>query len=240
MGHNYSGNHPRFSMAKPSPLKDSRSEQHKHYMENAVNDLEKGDKSAGEYEASKAYGSSSFKNIGKALTPGAAMGHPGSSLKKGGEPMHGSVSSAMKEIDPMYNGVAGVQQGDFEQYSSSKSSGLKRKPIMKTNQSGGGMLASDPGAAGRELLYNQTKASGLKKTGKELRKEAKLEKTKKQIKEDPTRNSARSKRKLKKLDKTAKQLGAIKIEAGAKPPVSPPKEVRRAAAKNKGEHKGDY
>ena len=148
--------------------------------------------------------------------------------------------SPARVMDEMHNGVAGVQQADFEQFSSSKSSAVKRKPIMKTNQSGGGMLASDPGAAGRELLYNQTKASGLKKTGKELRKEAKLEKTKKQIKEDPTRNSARSKRKLKKLDKTAKQLGAIKIEAGAKPPVSPPKEVRRAAAKNKGEHKGDY
>ena len=162
MGHNYSGNHPRFSMAKPSPLKDSRAEQHKHDMENAVNDLERGDKSAGEYEASQAYDSSPNKNIGKALTPGAAMGHPGSSLKKGGEVMHGSVSNAMKKMDPMHNGVAGVQQADFEQFSSSKSSGLKRKPKMKTNQSGGGMLASDPGAAGRELLYNQ-KAAAKKK-----------------------------------------------------------------------------
>ena len=58
-----------------------------------------------------------------------------------------------------------------------------------------------------------------KKSDKEVRKEAKLKKTKKQIKEDPTRNSNRTKRKLKKLDKTAKQLGAIKIAAGGKPPV---------------------
>jgi hypothetical protein len=55
-----------------------------------------------------------------------------------------------------------------------------------------------------------------KKSDKEVRKEAKLEKTKRQIKEDPTRNSNRTKRKLKKLDKTAKQLGVIKIAAGDK------------------------
>ena len=156
MGHNYSGNHPRFSMAKPSPLKDSEAKQHKNEMENAVHDLEKGDKSAGEYEARKAYDSSPNKNIGKALTPGAAMGYPGSSLKKGGEVMHGSVSGALKNVlgpdNPhSHNKTTGKVQGK---------NALKAK--MKNDNDGGGMLAQDPGAAGRELLYNQ-KAAAKKK-----------------------------------------------------------------------------
>ena len=154
MGHNYSGNHPRFSMAKPSPLKDSRREQHKHEMENAVNDLEKGDKVAGKFEAKKAEESSPHKNIGKALTPGAAMGHPGSSFKKGGEAMHASVSSAVKNVlgpdNPHTHGKGGKVEG-------------KNAMKMKNDDDGGGILASDPGAAGRELLYNQSKASGVKK-----------------------------------------------------------------------------
>ena len=155
MGHIYSGNHPRFSMAKPSPLKDSTGEQHKHYMENAVNDLEKGDKVAGRYEAEKAEESSSFKNIGKALTPGAAMGHPGSGLKKGGEVMYASVSSAVKNV-----------LGPDKPHSHSEEDGkvvMDNAMKLKTNQSGGGMLASDPGAAGRQMLYNQTGEGAVKK-----------------------------------------------------------------------------
>jgi len=155
MGHIYSGNHPRFSMAKPSPLKDSTGEQHKHYMDNAVHDLEKGDKVAGEYEAKEAEESSSFKNIGKALTPGAAIGHPGSGLKKGGEVMYASVSSAVKNV-----------LGPDKPHSHSEEDGkvvMDNAMKLKTNQSGGGMLASDSGAAGRELVYNQSFASGVKK-----------------------------------------------------------------------------
>ena len=115
MGHNYSGNHPRFSMAKPSSL----------------------------------------KNIGKAITPGAAMGHPGSSLKKGGEPMHASVSSAVKNV-----------LGPDKPHSHSEEDGkvvMDNAMKLKTNQDGGGMLASDPGAAGRQMLYNQTGEGAVKK-----------------------------------------------------------------------------
>ena len=156
MGHIYSGNHPRFSMAKPSPLKDSRGEQHKHYMENAVHDLEKGDKVAGKYEAEKAEESSSFKNIGKALTPGAAMGPPGSSLKNAGEVMHGSMAGALKNVLGPDNPHTHSKGGKVV---------MKNAMKMKNDDDGGEILASDPGAAGRELLYNQSKASGVKKRG---------------------------------------------------------------------------
>ena len=116
MGHNYSGNHPRFSMAKPSSL----------------------------------------KNIGKAITPGAAMGHPGSSLKKGGEVMHGSESGPMKNVLGPDNPHSHDDGGKVVMNNAMK---------MKTDDDGGGILASDSGAAGRELLYNQSKASGVKKKG---------------------------------------------------------------------------
>jgi len=153
MGHNYSGNHPRFSMA--SPLKDSRAKQIKNDTEDAIVDIKDGKTKDATYLADQAYNAA--KNIGKALTPGAAMGHPGSSLKKGGEVMHGSVSGALKNVlgpdNPhSHNKTTGKVQGK---------NALKAK--MKNDNDGGGMLAQDPGAAGRELLYNQTKASGVKK-----------------------------------------------------------------------------
>ena len=117
---NYTGN----ARCSGSPLKDSRREQHKHEMENAVNDLEKGEKVAGEYEAKKAEESSRpFKNIGMHL-----KGATASAAAKA----YGSVKPApTKEMDPMHNGVPGVQQADFAQFSAAKKIGELHGSISK-------------------------------------------------------------------------------------------------------------
>ena len=82
---NYTGN--ARCCGSSGPLKEKDSTIHKHYMENAVHDLEKGDKRAGEYEASRA---SSFKNIGMHL-----KGATASAAAK----TYGSVeSAAMKNV----------------------------------------------------------------------------------------------------------------------------------------------
>jgi hypothetical protein len=146
---NYTGN--ARCCGSSGPLKEKDSTIHKRYMMNAVDDFEHGEMKAGEYEASRA---SAFKNIGMHLKGATAAAAP----KAYGEPMHASVSSAVKNVlgpdNPHTHGKGGKVVMD---------NAMK----LKTNQSGGGMLASDPAAAGRELLYNQSKASGLKKTGEE-------------------------------------------------------------------------
>lgn len=115
---NYTGN-ARCS-GSSGPLKEKDSTIHKHYMENAVNDLEKGDKKAGEYEASRA---AAFKNIGMHL-----KGATASAASKA----YGSVKPApMKEMDPMHNGVPGVQQADFAQFSAAKKIGDLHGSISK-------------------------------------------------------------------------------------------------------------
>ena len=155
MGHTqklYSGNHPRFSMA--SPIKDSRAKQIKNETEDAIVDIKDGKTKDATYLADQAYNAA--KNIGKVLGPAAAAGYPGSSLKKGGEPMHASVSSAVKNVlgpdNPHSHGKGGKVVMD---------NALKNK--MKNTADGGGILAEDPGAAGRQLLTNQSQASGVKK-----------------------------------------------------------------------------
>ena len=147
---NYTGN--ARCCGSSGPLKEKDSTIHKHYMENAVNDLEKGDTRAGKYEASRA---AAFKNIGMHLKGATASAAP----KAYGEVMHGSMAGALKNVlgpdNPHdHNKITGKVEG-------------KNAMKMKNDDDGGGILASDPGAAGRELLYNQSKASGLKKTGEE-------------------------------------------------------------------------
>ena len=142
---NYTGN--ARCCGSSGPLKEKDSTIHKRYMMNAVDDFEHGEMKAGEYEASRA---SAFKNIGMHL-----KGATASAAAKA----YGSVeSAAMKNVlgpdNPHTHGKGGKVVMD---------NAMK----MKNDDDGGGILASDPGAAGRELLYNQSKASGLKKTGEE-------------------------------------------------------------------------
>ena len=68
---NYTGN--ARCCGSSGPLKEKDSTIHKHYMENAVHDLEKGDKTAGKYEASRA---AAFKNIGMHLKGATASAAP--------------------------------------------------------------------------------------------------------------------------------------------------------------------
>jgi len=113
---NYTGN--ARCCGSSGPLKEKDSTIHKHYMENAVHDLEKGDKTAGKYEASRA---AAFKNIGMHLK-GATASAPVKNVlgpdnphdhnkitgkvegqnapKKIGE-LHGSISkpSGLKKMD---------------------------------------------------------------------------------------------------------------------------------------------
>ena len=115
---NYTGN--ARCCGSSGPLKEKDSTIHKHYMENAVNDLEKGDKRAGEYEASRA---AAFKNIGMHLKGATASAAPKA---------YGTVkSAALKEMDPMHNGVPGVQQADFAQFSAAKKIGDLHGSISK-------------------------------------------------------------------------------------------------------------
>ena len=78
-------------------------------------------------------------------------------VQKTGEPMHASVSSAVKNVlgpdNPHSHGKSGKVVMD---------NAMK----MKNDNDGGGPLAGDPGAAGRELLYNQSQASGVQRRGK--------------------------------------------------------------------------
>ena len=120
---NYTGN---ARCCGSSALKEKDSTIHKHYMENAVNDLERGDKRAGEYEASRA---SSFKNIGMHLKGATASAAPKN---------YGTVeSNAMKNVlgpdNPHTHGTGGKvvmdnaakNIGDLHG-SISKPSGLKK------------------------------------------------------------------------------------------------------------------
>ena len=114
---NYTGN---ARCCGSSALKEKDSTIHKHDMENAVNDLERGYKKAGEYEASRA---AAFKNIGMHL-----KGATASAATKN----YGTVESApMKEMNAMHNGVPGVQQADFEQFSAAKKIGEMHGSISK-------------------------------------------------------------------------------------------------------------
>ena len=115
---NYTGN--ARCCGSSGPLKEKDSTIHKHYMENAVHDLEKGDKTAGKYEASRA---AAFKNIGMHLKGATASAAPKN---------YGTVESApMKEMDPMHNGVPGVQKADFAQFSAAKKIGDLHGSISK-------------------------------------------------------------------------------------------------------------
>ncbi len=99
---NYTGN--ARCCGTSGPLKEKDSTIHTHYMENAVNDLEKGDKKAGEYEARRA---AAFKNIGTHLKGATATAAPKAyetvespPMKKIGD-LHGSISkpSGLKKTD---------------------------------------------------------------------------------------------------------------------------------------------